>query len=85
VSFVRRSRDTSLEAADRQLAELRKMSPSQRLEIAAAMTADVRRLAESGIRSRHPEFSPEQVKSEMDAILLRSHRRRTERPAEPGT
>jgi hypothetical protein len=59
------------------------MTAAERLDAAAAMTADVRALAEAGIRSRHPEFSPEQVKSAVNAILL-ARDRETSKPPNHG-
>jgi hypothetical protein len=46
------------------------MSPEERLQIAAAMSDEVRSLAEAGIRSRHPELSDDEVRSALAALLL---------------
>jgi hypothetical protein len=62
--------DTSADAQARIVAALRKMSPAQRLAAAAALSDDIRALAEAGIRSRHPEFAPEEVGAAMAEILL---------------
>ncbi len=38
------------------------MTPDQRLALAFRMTASLRAIAAAGVRSRHPEYSEEQVK-----------------------
>jgi hypothetical protein len=53
--------DTSPEAARVQLAALRAMPGSRRAEMAMEMSEAVRETARAGIRSRHPEYSDEQV------------------------
>jgi hypothetical protein len=59
--------------------------PEQRLATAAALSDDVRALAEAGIRSRHPEFGPAEVRSAFaDLVLgpeLAEKVRRDRRPA----
>jgi len=62
--------DTSREALQAQRAAFRRMTPTQRLAIAAEMSDDVRALAEAGIRARHPEFSDEQIRAALVALLL---------------
>ena len=62
-------RDTSLEAARVQMAVWERLGPSGRLALALRMSEDVRRLSEDGIRHRHPEYTPEQVR--LAAIRLR--------------
>ena len=49
---MRRPVDTSLEVRERQLAAYRAMAPEMRLRLAAEMSADIRSLAEAGIRAR---------------------------------
>jgi hypothetical protein len=51
-SGMRRPVDTSLEARERVLAAYRAMTPETRLRLAAEMSADIRSLAEAGIRAR---------------------------------
>lgn len=70
MNAVTRPLDTSPDAAARQVDALRGMSPEERLWIAAAMSDDVRSLAEAGIRSRHPELSDGEVRSALAALLL---------------
>lgn len=67
---VTRPLDTSRDAAARQVDALRAMSPEERLRIAAAMSDDVRSLAEAGIRSRLPGLSDDEVRAALEALLL---------------
>ncbi len=46
------------------------MTPQQRIAAAAEMSDDVRALAEAGIRSRHPQYSDEEVRLTLVEILL---------------
>jgi hypothetical protein len=54
--------DTSREAHEVQLAIYRRMSPEQKLMLAIRMSEEVREVAADGIRTRHPEYSPEEVR-----------------------
>jgi mRNA-degrading endonuclease toxin of MazEF toxin-antitoxin module len=65
-----RPRDTSGAAFERQLEAYRAMSPGERVAIAAAMSDEIRVLAEAGIRDRHPAFSDSQVADALARILL---------------
>jgi len=38
------------------------MSPSERVDLAVAMSEDVRAIVSAGIRSRHPDWSDERVR-----------------------
>jgi len=62
--------DTSAGAQARYLEALRRSTPEERLAAAAAMSAEVRTLAEAGVRSRHPEYGPDDVRAAMADILL---------------
>jgi hypothetical protein len=53
--------DTSLDAIRVQHAIFRRMSPEDRLRNVFRMTEFARELSASGVRSRHPEYSPRQV------------------------
>jgi hypothetical protein len=46
------------------------MTPERRLELALAMSEDIRRLAEAGIRNRHPEYSDQRVMEALTDMLL---------------
>jgi len=63
--------DTSIDAYRRQVDAYRSMTPAERLRLAAEMSADVRALAESGIRRRHPDWSPDARAAELARILVR--------------
>ena len=54
--------DTLPEAAQVQLAAYRRMAPARRLELAMGMSDALREIAMAGVRSRHPEYSDEQVR-----------------------
>ena len=65
-----RPRDTSTAAVEQQLAAFRAMTPSERVAVAAAMSDEIRALAEDGIRDRHPTYTDAQVADELADILL---------------
>lgn len=62
--------DTTPEAREVELAVWRRMAPEQRLALAFRMTASLRGVAAAGIRSRHPEYTPEQVKMALIRMSL---------------
>jgi hypothetical protein len=80
-----RSLDTSADANRQQVLAFRSMTPNYRLQLADAMSAEVRSLAESGIRQRHPEYSAEERQAALaEALLgreLAAASRRARRPA----
>ena len=59
-----------MEAQARYMQALRRTSPEQRLVSAAAMSEEIRALAEAGLRDRHPEYGSAEVRSAMEDILL---------------
>jgi len=46
------------------------MTPEQRLAVAAEMSDEIRAVAESGIRGRHPDYSDDEVRAALVVILL---------------
>lgn len=54
--------DTSPEAQCRHDEVFRAMSPEQRVAMAAAMSETAFRLAEDGVRMRHPGYTDEEVR-----------------------
>jgi hypothetical protein len=62
--------DTSIDAYRRQSDAYRAMKPAERLRLAAEMSADVRALTASGIRRRHPDWSPDAREAELTRILI---------------
>jgi len=63
------SSDTSPEAAAVQQEIFRRMTPEQRLRIALELSEELRNIALSGVRSRHPEMSEEELKFELMRII----------------
>jgi len=49
------------------------MTPERRLALAAEMIDEIRAIAESGIRHRHPEYSDDEVR---EALVVMSERGR---------
>ncbi|MEZ4366281.1 MAG: hypothetical protein R2939_08320 [Kofleriaceae bacterium] len=52
-----RPADTTADAHAAQLAVYRRMTPAQRVAVAAAMSDDVRAIAIAGIAARHPAYT----------------------------
>ena len=65
-----RPTDTNSDARRVQRAIFRRMSGSERVEMAFEMSDAARSLALAGIRHRHPDWPPQQV---YDALLDRLH------------
>ena len=63
------ARDTSPEIAAIQYESYRRMGPSGRFRAAAELTNFVREFSRAGIRKRHPDYSEEQVTSELARLL----------------
>jgi hypothetical protein len=62
--------DTSATALERQREAFRRMTPEQRLAVAAEMSDEIPAIAESGIRRRHPDYSDDEIRNELVVILL---------------
>ena len=62
-------RDTAPEIRRRQLDAYRAMDPGQRMELALAMSEDVRQITLVGIRTRNPSFDDTKVHHEWLRIL----------------
>ena len=65
-----RPRDTSEPAFEEQLAAFRAMTPGERSAMGATMSDEVRRIAQAGIRDRHPTYTDAQVADALAEILL---------------
>ncbi|MEO8570079.1 MAG: hypothetical protein ABI553_00135 [Chloroflexota bacterium] len=65
-----RLRDTSNEAARRQFDAIRAMTSGERLEMAVAMSAEVRQITTAGIRDRHPSFTDAEVAVALARLVL---------------
>jgi len=57
-------------ALQRQREAFRRMTPEQRVALAAEMSDEIRAVAEAGIRHRHPAYSDDQIRAALAAILL---------------
>jgi hypothetical protein len=68
--FVRRLSDTTLDAERVQRAVYHRLGGRERLAIAFRLNETVRRMAMSGIRSRHPEYSDRQVQRAFARLRL---------------
>ena len=62
--------DTTPDAARVHLEIIRRLSPERRLELAFEMSNNLREVAVSGVRSRHPEYSDEQVRFAVARLML---------------
>ncbi len=62
--------DTTPEARQVELEVWRRMPPEKRLALAFRMTASLRDISAAGIKSRHPEYTPEQIKMALIRMSL---------------
>ncbi len=62
--------DTSPDAAARHIAVLKKIGPAGRARMAVELSDNLRDIAMSGIRHRHPEYSRQQVQREYFKLVL---------------
>jgi hypothetical protein len=62
--------DTSGAAARAQILAYRRMGPARRGLLALQMSDDARAVSMAGIRSRHSEYSDEQVRHALNRLLL---------------
>jgi hypothetical protein len=62
--------DTTVDAARIQMAVWERLGPAGRVELAFRMSEDVRRLAEAGVRHRHPNYSNQQVHAAVTRLML---------------
>jgi hypothetical protein len=64
------TRDTSVTALQRQREAFRRMTPEERVALAAEMSDEIRSITEAGIRSRHPGYTDDEVRAELAMIVL---------------
>ncbi len=62
--------DTSLHSANVQDDVLRKMDIRQRAEMTFELSDNVHRLAEAGVRSRHPEYDDKMVGMAVTKLMI---------------
>ena len=65
--------DTTLEAFNIQIGIFRRMPPERRLAMVFEMSNNMRRVAASGVRSRHPDYSEDQVRLAVIRLTLGEH------------
>jgi hypothetical protein len=78
-----RARDTQAAAHAAQLRAYRLLGPSARVALAAQMSDDARSTTRSGIRARHPGYSPSEVEFALRRLLLGDDLFRAAWPDEP--
>ena len=61
--------DTSPEAEAVQMDVFRRMTPSQRLELALQMSDSMRNVTLSGLRHRHPEMTEKELLRELMRVM----------------
>lgn len=62
--------DTSTAAHAAQIARYRRMSGSQRVELAVQMSEDAREIARAGIQARHPTYTAADVECALRRLIL---------------
>jgi hypothetical protein len=62
--------DTPSTALERQREAYRRMTPEQRMAVAAEMSDEIRAVTEAGIRHRHPAYTDDEVRAALAAIVL---------------
>ena len=62
--------DTTLEAARKQFEILRRLGPEARLKIAFEMSDNLRRIVESGVRKRHPDWDEETLRHRILYLMI---------------
>jgi hypothetical protein len=81
------SRDTSTTALERQREAFRRMTPGERVAMAAEMSDEIRAVTEAGIRHRRPADTDAEVRAALAAIVLgrgEAARRPVRRVVTPG-
>jgi hypothetical protein len=64
------SKDTTRDAAEAQFDAFKRMQPHQRLKVALEMSTSLRNTVVSGVRSRHPDYTLEQVTLAVSRLML---------------
>ena len=62
--------DTASDAHDAQLAALRALGPTGRLELALRLADELRQFTLAGLMHRHPEFSDAELRQALSRITL---------------
>ena len=62
--------DTSLDAMIEQFKVLRRIGITGRAEMMFELSKSVRRITESGVRHRHPDYTEEQIRREVVRLMI---------------
>jgi hypothetical protein len=62
--------DTSMTTSRVRAEVFRRMTPAEKSAIVEEMSEEARQLARSGIRLRHPDYSPEDVEHALHRLLV---------------
>jgi hypothetical protein len=68
--MIRPPSDTSPDAERVQIELLRRTSPARKLELVGQLNETVRALALAGLRLRHPDASPEELRRRLADLVL---------------
>ena len=62
--------DTTIEAVRKQFEILRRLGPEARFKMAFEMSENLRRIVESGLRGRHPDWDEERVRRRVLRLMI---------------
>lgn len=62
--------DTTIDAAVKQFEILSRLSTAQRAEMMFQLSDNLHSILEEGIRHRHPEYEPKQIKREVLRLMI---------------
>ena len=62
--------DTAPDAWARYLRAVRALTPEERVRLAVSMSDDLREIARSGVRSRHPDWTDAAVEDQLADLIL---------------
>jgi hypothetical protein len=78
-----RPRDTTPESHEAQLQAYRRLGAAGRVRLAARLSSDTRELTRAGIRSRHRDYTEDEVELALRRVLLGDDLFRRAWPAHP--
>ena len=62
--------DTTVEAVRKQFEILRRLGPEVRLKMTFEMSDNLRRIVESGVRERHPNYDEKKIKQGVLRLMI---------------
>lgn len=62
--------DTTADAHEAHMRIYRAMGPARRAAVGVSMSDEARELTRTGIRRRHPEYTPDQVEDALRLLIL---------------